>query len=122
MGIHRFYIRGYEAKLRDAIRVKLVLVAEGHRFERENRFARVVDRLDPVLETFARDDRAQATVSVYDYCYASSNRYPTDSGDKCGFVSSFLPDADGIGLTCNTRVADVDIAIAGGEVKTGFEA
>ena len=50
IGIHLFNILGDEAKLRDALGVKLLLVAEGNRFEREDRFARFVHRLDVLLK------------------------------------------------------------------------
>ena len=42
--------------------VKLLLVAEDDRFERENRFASFVHRLDLVLETRRGNDRAELTV------------------------------------------------------------
>jgi len=64
IGIYFFHVLSNEAELRDALEVKLVLVAEGHRFQCEDRFARFVHRLDRILETLRRDDRAQLTVSI----------------------------------------------------------
>ena len=76
IGVHLFHLLGHEAELRDAVGVKLVLVAEGDRFEREDRFARLVHRLDRVLETRRGDDRAELTVGIDDYAYASRPRSP----------------------------------------------
>jgi hypothetical protein len=36
--VHLFHLLGHEAELRNALEVKLLLVAEGHRPEREDRF------------------------------------------------------------------------------------
>src|SRR5260370_22429507 len=64
--IHLFYLLSYQAELRDALGVKLVLVAEGHRFERENRFARLVHRLDRFLEPGRGWCRAKLAAAIYD--------------------------------------------------------
>src|SRR5262249_53605034 len=67
IGVHLFDLLGNEAKLRDPRGVKVMLITEGHRFECENRFARLVHRFDLILETLRRDDRAQLTVSIEYY-------------------------------------------------------
>ena len=102
--------------MRDALRVKLVLVAEGHRLKREDRFARLVHRLDLVLETRRGSGRAEVTVGIHDDRYASGNGCPADAGDKGGRLRSLRADADGVGLASNARVADIDIVIARGEI------
>src|SRR5262249_1232660 len=49
--IHLFNLLGDQTELGNAIRIKLVVVAEGNRSEREDRFARLVHRLDRVFVT-----------------------------------------------------------------------
>src|SRR5947207_10399362 len=73
--IYLFHFLGYEAELRDARRIKLVLVTKSHWFKRENRFARLVHRLDRVLETLRGDDGAEVTVSIDNYPDTSSHRH-----------------------------------------------
>jgi hypothetical protein len=63
-GVYLFHFLSHETELRDALGVKLMLVAKGHRFQRKNRFARLVHRFDPVLETLGGNDRAELTVSI----------------------------------------------------------
>jgi hypothetical protein len=48
--IHPFHFLGHEAELRDPVGVKFLFIAEGNRFEREDRFARIVYWLDLVLK------------------------------------------------------------------------
>ena len=72
-GADLLYLLGHEAELRDARRVKLVFIAEGHRFKRENRFARLVHRPNAVFETFRGDDRAEVTVGIDNDSNASCN-------------------------------------------------
>ena len=56
--IRLFHVLGHESKLRDALGVKLLLVAEGDWFERVNRFAGFVHRLDILLKTGRGNDSA----------------------------------------------------------------
>src|SRR5947208_2225823 len=95
-GVHLFYLLGHQPKLRDALRVKVVFVAEGHRFERENRFARLVHGLDLVLETLRGNYRAEVTAAIYNYPYTSGHSDPANAGDK------------GVSLPLVTAVADAD--------------
>src|SRR5205823_336622 len=115
--IHFFHFFGHEAELRDAVWIKLVLVAEGHRFQRKDCFARLVHRLDLVLETSGGDGRAELTVGPNDYSYSPRHSYPRDAGDKCFRLCSARADADGSGLTCHSRVADFDVITAGGKIR-----
>ena len=117
-GVHLFYLLGHQPKLRDALRVKVVFVAEGHRFERENRFARLVHGLDLVLETLRGNYRAEVTAAIYNYPYTSGHSDPANAGDKRVRVSSYRADADCAGLASNTSVADVNIVTARREILT----
>jgi hypothetical protein len=62
------------------------------------------------------------TAAIYDNCHTCRNGCPRDAGDKCGPVSLSRTDANGSRLTRNSRVADVDIVIARGEINAGFGA
>ena len=117
IGIHLFHVLSHEAELRDALGVKLVLVAEGHRFERENRFARFVHRFDLVLETRRGSDRAELTVGIDDYSYASGNGGATNAGDK-GARREFLASPMRIVLDspASATIADIDVVTARGEI------
>ena len=99
-----------------------MLVAEGHRFEREDRFARFVHRFDSVLETRRGDDRAEVAVGVDNYPDPPCHRYPINAGDIGVFVSSFCADADLGQVARETAVADIDIVTASGESATGARA
>ena len=48
--IHLLYFFRYQAELRDTFWIKLFLVAEGDRLQRQDSFARFVHRLDRFLE------------------------------------------------------------------------
>src|SRR5216683_1436943 len=54
---------------------------------------------------------------VYDNRYICWNGRPTDAGDKSRSLRSLLPDADGFGLARHTRVANIDVVIACGEIE-----
>src|SRR5437899_2810061 len=122
IGIDLFHLLGDQAKLCDASRVKLVLVTEGHRFEREDRFACLVHRFDRVLETLRGDNRAEMAAGINNDPDTSSNRYSTNPGDKGFRLSSCRANANRIGVTRSTRVADLDIAVAIEESRPGVKA
>src|SRR5439155_14460574 len=122
IGVDLFHLLGHQAELRDAIWVKLVLVAEGDRLERQNRFARLVHWFDCVLETLRGDYRAQVTIRVDNHPYTSSDGHSTDASDIGVRVSAYVADANSIALGRNTEVADVGIVIARGEISTGSSA
>src|SRR4029077_373371 len=65
VGVHLFYLLGHEPELRDALGVDLLLVAEGDRLEREDRFACVVHRLDLILESRRGRGRTELAVSIH---------------------------------------------------------
>jgi hypothetical protein len=99
--------------LRDTIGVDLLLVAEGDRFERENRFAHVVHRFDLVLETLRGGRHAKLTVGIYNNRYAVWNGCPADPGDKgarrdCANANSVRL----IRKPIRTQIANVDIVIS----------
>src|SRR5438132_1982531 len=90
---------------------------EGDRLEPENGFARLVHRLDPVLETRRGGCRAKLTGGVYlNGC--ARNCCPIDARNKGFRLCSARADANRIGFAGNSSVANIDIVIAGGEILT----
>src|SRR5205823_13590624 len=65
--------------------------------------------------------RAKLTGRVYLNGYAH-NSCSADAGDKGGRLSSLRANADGVGFGRNTFIADIDIVIACGQIKTGTTA
>src|SRR6266446_612647 len=121
----RIYLRhllGHESELRDARRVELVLVAKGHRFERQDRFARLVHRLDCILETLRGYGRAKMTTAIYNNCYTRWNGCPTDASDVSSGLSSYRTDTDRIRLRLKTSAANIDIVTSCGQILTGLKA
>src|SRR5207245_534299 len=117
IGVHLLHLLGHEAKLRDAFRVKLVLVAEGHRFKREDRFACLIHRLNRVLETLRGRCHAKLTVAIYNNSRARNGR-PANASDECRSLRSLLADTNGIGFPSNTSVKNIDVVTARGEIST----
>src|SRR5207249_6491055 len=107
-------------KLRDALGIKLFLIMEGHRLQREDGFARLIHRPDLVLETLRGHDGAEMTVGVYNYPDASGHSDSTDAGDIGVLLSSSRADADDVGLARSTSVADIDIVTARGAIYAGI--
>jgi hypothetical protein len=64
--IHFFDFLSHKSTLWDAIWVKLMLVTESYRFERKDRFARLVHRFDGFLKTRRGCGRAELTVAPND--------------------------------------------------------
>src|SRR5262249_35376585 len=112
--VYLFHVLSHQPELLDAIGVKLVLVAEGHRFKREDGFARLVHWLDRFPEARRGVGRAEMTVGVYDNCYTSWTGCPTNPSDKCRRVISCPANTNGVRLASQTSIADVDVFIAGG--------
>ena len=48
--IHFFHFLGYKSELRDALRINLLLVAEGHWFKGKNCFAGLIHWLDIIFK------------------------------------------------------------------------
>src|SRR2546430_9235338 len=92
-----------------------MLVVEGHRFEREDRFARPVHRPDPVLETRRGNDRAEVTVSIH-HNRVADNGCPANAGNKRRRLDSLPADANRPGLTSYPSVADVDVSTTYGNI------
>src|SRR6266705_65708 len=67
VGIYFFHVLSQKAELSDAIGVKLVLVAERDRFEREDNFTGLIHRLDLVFESLRGNDCAEFTVGIDNY-------------------------------------------------------
>src|SRR2546426_7547280 len=117
IGVDLFHVFSHETKLRDAIGVNLLLVAETPWFKRKDGFARLVDGLDLIFETLRGGCRAKLTGGVYFNGYAC-NSCSADAGDK-RFRLSSRADTDGVGLGRNTLVTNIDIVTARREIVAG---
>src|SRR5207253_5018668 len=104
---------GDQAELRDTDRIKLVLVAEGHRLQGQDCFARLVHRLDLILEPLRGGYRAELTVRIYNDPDASGHSHSVNARDKGVHMSSHPADANCVVLAGNTNVAYIDIVTAG---------
>ena len=93
--------------------INLLLVAEGHRFEREDRFARLVHRLDLFLETLRGGFGAESTVLIHPNLH-TSDCCITNTGDKRFRLRALCADADRVRFIANTLVAYIDVVIASG--------
>src|SRR5438128_3162907 len=96
-----------------------MLVAEGHRFQRQDRFACPVHRLDSMLIAFRGDDRAEFPVRADDGSYATRHRHSADASDKSSLLYAGRADPDFVGFARDTRVPNVDVVLASGEISTG---
>src|SRR5439155_2232030 len=119
IGINLFHFLSHKAKLPNPLGIQVMFIMERYRSQREKGFARLVHRLDRVLETLRGDNCAEVTIGIDDYPYASSNGCSTNTGDKRMRVSSFCANADVIGLASFTFVANIDVVTAGGEIGSG---
>ncbi len=116
IGIHLFHLLSHKAELRDAFRIHVRFVLEGHRAECQQYVACVAHRLNVLLETLRGRCHAKLTAAIYNNGRAR-NGCPTDAGDQCGRLRSLLADANCIGLSRNTFVANIDIVTACGEAE-----
>src|SRR5205823_13431055 len=91
---------------------------EGHRFQPENSFARLVHRFDLVLETLRGGRRAKLTGGVY-FNGCAGHCCPIDARNKGFCLCSGLADANRPGFTSDPSIADIDVVTAGGEISTG---
>src|SRR5690242_8553568 len=60
------------------------------------------------------------TIGIYDDWYTSWNSFPADAGDKGRSLHARFADTDPFGIACKSRVADVDIVAACGEIVAGL--
>src|SRR5215467_6959408 len=95
-----------------------MLVAEGHWFQCQNRFARLVHRFDPVLETLRGNGDAKLTIRIYDNG-VTGDCYTRNTGDKARRYKIRVANADvpafvaeGVTGSCT----DVDVIGAVGDV------
>ena len=65
--------------------------------------------------------RAEASGAVYNNACAC-NWASTDASNKGSGLGSLYTDADGGGLSSNTKGADIDVAVASGEICAGIKA
>jgi hypothetical protein len=98
----------------------VALVLKRHRFKRQDGFAGFVHRFDFLFESARGAERAELAVGVYDdiYSVGEARCHTTNGGDK-GSRLKFVADADRARLASDTKVADIDIVTARGEIGTG---
>ena len=111
----------YEPKLRDAVWITLLSVTEGHRLECEERFARLVHRFNVFLESCRRIVGPEAAGGINENRSRSPrNNHPANAGDISGRLGSLGADPDRAGLPRYTKVANIDVVIASGEIRPGI--
>src|SRR5262249_53082388 len=110
------HVLGYESELQDASRIKLLVIAEGHRFECENRFAGFIHRFDRFLETRRRSCGPEVPSRIDNDCHAARHRCPTNPSNEGIGLSSYRADPDRIGFCLKTTVANIDIVTSVGEI------
>src|SRR2546427_282270 len=81
-----------------------LLVTERDRLKGEDAFARLVHRLNHLLETLRGGDRAESTILIYPNLH-TSNRRITNAGDKRFRLCSLCADADRVRFVPSTLVA-----------------
>ena len=91
------------------LRSQLLLVTEGHRLEREDRFARLVHRLDLVLVAGRGGEGTQVTVSVDHHAYTARHRFSADPCDIGRLLSAHGADPDRVGLRRHSHIANLDV-------------
>ena len=89
-----------------------MLVAEGHRFECQNRFARLVHWFDRVLEPVRGNDCAEVTIGAHNYPYSISDSDPADSSDKGVSLDARCADANRVRVNSPSRMANIDVVAA----------
>src|SRR5204863_4660138 len=119
--IYLFHLLGDEAELRSAIGINLFFVAEGDGFQRQDRFACLVHRLDCFLKACGGGVRAKMAVGVHDNWYTCWNGCPSNPCNVCIRLRSCCPDANGVGFTRDTSVIYRDIVVAVGGMRTAAE-
>ena len=123
VGVHLGYFFGDQTKLRWAFLV--VFVAKSHRFERQERFAGAVHRLDLLFEPPRRAQRAELADGVYHDWYRVGNCrcHPANVANKATVAHVFTgkesADADDVSGRGNiaTGLSAQDRVVAAGRVK-----
>src|SRR5262245_18656551 len=80
--VHFLDLFSHQAKLPTSIGINLLLVAEGDRFESENRLASLFHRLDFGLKVLRRGYHAELAAAVYKNC-CLGDRSSTNTCNKC---------------------------------------
>src|SRR5262249_15370607 len=94
-----------------------LFVMEPNRFEREDRFARPLHRLDPFLEALRRNPNAELAGGIH----LNGNAHNSDTADTSDVRSClrrFGTDPDGVGLASNTLAAYIDFVVTRGKIAT----
>ena len=118
IGIDLFHILGHQPKLRDALRINLVFVAECDWLQRVERFAGLAHRPNLILEPRRRGACTQLAVCSDKNRSASGSSLSTDAGNVGGADERFA-DANCAAVAGNAHVANADIIIAGGKIGPG---
>jgi hypothetical protein len=111
IGIYPFYFFSYQPELRDAVWIKLLLVAESDRLKREDCFARVVHQLDGFLEPGRGTGGSELAERVDQDWYGVGvcRCNPTNAADKTAIVDV---------QTSDVR-ADADNVVGRGDARAG---
>jgi hypothetical protein len=56
---------------------------------------------------------------IYDNCYTCWNGCATNASDEGGRLISYRADTNGVRLASDTRVSDINVPIACGQIETG---
>src|SRR4029077_16262632 len=86
VGIHLLHFLSYEAELRCARWINVLLVAEANWFERKNRFAGPLHWLDVVFEPRRGGNCAKLPRRIHKNRYPAGGSGSADAGDKRGGV------------------------------------
>ena len=113
--IYLFHVFGYESELRYTRSVNLLFVTKGNRLKGQNRFAGFGHRFDFSLEP-PRGTKGAKMVGRIHHHFQTGDRYSINGGDESGALLSVITDADRVGLTSKTFVANIDIVIARGKI------
>src|SRR5207302_5799396 len=107
--------------LRHTIWIKLLFVVEGDRSESQDDFARLIHRLDLVLEPGRGNDSSEFSGGINHYCYFGSTGYgfAVNPGDIACSVRPLLADANLSGVARYPQIADINIVTAAGETGSG---
>src|SRR5215831_3229685 len=114
--IHFLYFLSNQAELWNLVWIQLLLVTEGHRLERKDRFAGLIHRLNSFLESRRGNNRAELVVGPYNYSYSTWDGDTTDADNKGGVLRSSRAHADFPRLTRIARCANIYVKVPGGKI------
>src|SRR5262249_16353778 len=119
--IQLFDLFGYKAELWDTIRINLLLIPEGNRFELHKRVTSFVHWFDLILETRGRSHSSELALLADDYRYPC-NCDSSDAGHKGSRLCSVCADADPTRVAQKSIITDIDVVAASGDLDAGLMA